>query len=143
MSYVLDTNVISELMRPEPNAETRAWVNAQNEETLFLTAINAAEIRIGIDVLPAGRRRRELAFRFEQGVLPLFADRILPFDSAASVALAKGVAQTRRAGRSVGAFDALIAAIATSRGFDVVTRDTAPFHAFGVPTINPWEPDAS
>ncbi|NLJ52648.1 MAG: type II toxin-antitoxin system VapC family toxin [Intrasporangiaceae bacterium] len=139
MNAILDTNVVSELMRPAGDVQLRAWVDGQAPETLFLTSINVAEIRIGIALLVPGRRRQILADRFESELLPKFGDRVLPFDVEATGPHAEIVARSRRAGRPVSHFDALIGAIAYVRGMSVVTHDTAPFETAGVAVLNPWE----
>ncbi len=136
---LLDTNVISEPMRVAPEARVIAWIDAQAIETLYLSAINVAEIRFGIAVLPDGKRKTRLLSRFEDEILPLFADRILPFDLSASNSFATLQASARRNGIAIGDADGFIAAVAATHGLSVATRDTAPFLAAGVTVINPWE----
>lgn len=138
---IVDTNVISEPLRRAPDPGVIRWLDAQAVETLWLTSISLAEIRYGIAVLPRGRRRRSLHERVEREVLPLFADRVLGFDSAASGPYANLRAAARTAGEAIGDFDALIAAIAKAHGATVATRDTGPFAASGVPVINPFTPE--
>lgn len=135
---VLDTNVVSEPLRSAPAPQLIGWLDRQAVQTLFLTTITLAEVRYGIAVLPAGRRRDELDRRFEGEVVPLFAGRILAFDEPASREYAALRARARAAGRAVGDYDALIAAIARTRGFAVATRDTAPFEAAGVAVVDPF-----
>ena len=135
---LLDTNVVSEPLKPAPDAQVLAWLDAQAMETLCLSAISLAELRLGIAVLPAGQRRDGLLASLEQRVLPLFAGRILPFDERAALAYAALRAQARAAGRAVAATDGYIAAIAAAHGLHVATRDVAPFQAAGVSVINPW-----
>lgn len=136
---ILDTNVLSEPLRSTPHPGVVAWLDAQAVDTLFLTTLTLAEIRYGIASLPKGRRRTTLRQRFENDVVPVFADRILPFDEPASTAYAELRATARAGGRAIGDFDALIAAIAHSQGFAVATRDLAPFEAARVPVINPFD----
>lgn len=136
---ILDTNVISEPLRPAPSASVVRWLDAQSIETLFLTAIGLAEVRFGIAALPAGRRRRSLEDRFEGEFLPLFEGRVLPFDAAASSSYAELRTHARAHGSAIGDFDALIAAIALSRRFAVATRDAAPFRAARVDVIDPFD----
>jgi toxin FitB len=136
---VLDTNVLSEPLRPQPNPTVLAWLDAQAVETLYLTSVSLAELRFGIAALPPGRRRQTLHDRLEGDVLPVFADRTLSFDAQATLAYAALRAEARAAGRAIGDFDALIAAIAQTHGFAVATRDGAPFHAAGIDVIDPFE----
>ncbi|MBU6436479.1 MAG: type II toxin-antitoxin system VapC family toxin [Betaproteobacteria bacterium] len=133
---VLDTNVVSEAMRPAPHATVRAWLNAQVASTLYLSSVTLAEL-FGIGALPAGRRKDRLA-RTLDGLLALFDERVLPFDTDAARHHAALAVRARRAGHGFPTPDGYIAAIAASRGFSVATRDTAPFQAAGLNVINPW-----
>jgi predicted nucleic acid-binding protein len=135
---ILDTNVISEAVRLAPDPAVRAWLDEQDVETLFLTAISAAELRHGVAALPDGKRRRALSLSLEERILPLFANRVLPFDDDASKAYATIRVRAHKAGKAISAADGYIAATAASRGFAIATRDTGPFEAAGVPVINPW-----
>lgn len=135
---LLDTNVISEPMRPNPSSAVGDWLDKQSAETLYLSTISLAEIRYGLSLLPRGRQRTELSERFEDDLLPHFTGRILGFDEAASAAYASLRSTARRQGVTLSDFDALIAAIATSNRLPVATRDTKPFAAAGVLVINPW-----
>jgi predicted nucleic acid-binding protein len=135
---LLDTNVISEPLRPAGDAAVLAWIDAQIVETLYLSAISLAELRLGMATLPAGKRKDVLHSSFEQRVLPLFAGRILPFDSAASEAYAVLRARARAQGKAIAPADGYIAATAKSHGLIVATRDTGPFAAVGLTVINPW-----
>jgi hypothetical protein len=136
---ILDTNVISEPLRPKPGAGVVAWLDAQAVETLYLTTISLAEVRYGIAWLPDGRRRQKLHDRFEGEFLPLFRGRTLAFDEPATTAYATLRVQARAQGLVIGDFDALIASIASATGFTVATRDTAPFEAAGVTVVNPFD----
>ncbi|MGK8196689.1 type II toxin-antitoxin system VapC family toxin [Burkholderia cepacia] len=135
---LVDTNVISEPLRREPNAAVIEWLDAQNVETLFLAAISLAEIRLGVAVLPEGRRREWLHQGIEQRVLPLFRGRILPFDDAASKAYASLRARARAAGVAIAPSDGFIAGTAEANGLIVATRDVTPFEAMGIRVIDPW-----
>jgi predicted nucleic acid-binding protein len=134
---VLDTNVISEAMRPQPNPAVRAWLNEQVAETLYLTSVTLAEILFGIAVLPAGRRRNALT-RALDGLLELFGDRVLPFDTDAARCHAALAVAARDAGRGFPTPDGYIAAIAASRRFIVASRDTSPYQAGGLRVVDPW-----
>lgn len=136
---LLDTNVISEPQRREPNARVLDWIDAQALETLYLSTITVAELRAGIALMPAGKRRASLDENLEKRLLPMFANRVLSFDMACTKAYAELLAKSRAAGLAVETADALIAAVALANGFTVATRDTSPFEAAGLNVINPWE----
>jgi hypothetical protein len=135
---VLDTNVISRAMKPDANPAVRAWLNEQVAETLYLTSVTLAEMLFGIAVLPAGRRRNSLAHTLD-GLLKLFGDRVLPFDTDAARHHSVLAVAARTAGRGFPTPDGYIAAIAASRGFIVASRDTSPYEAGGLPVIDPWQ----
>lgn len=136
---VLDTNVISEPLKAAGDPAVLAWLDQQDIETLYLTTIGLAELRHGVAALPAGRRRSSLARELEQRIVPLFGERILSFDVAASNAYADIRVRTRKAGKTIGAADSYIAATVAAHGFAIATRDTAPFEAAGVAVIDPWK----
>jgi len=139
---VVDTSVISELWRVAPSTSVRAWMNAQAVETLYLSTITVAELRLGIAVMPAGKRRALYQERLDNGLLPAFAGRLLVFDLDMSKAYAELVARAQAVGRAINKADGYIAATAAVRGFKVATRDTSPFEAAGLSVINPWEETA-
>lgn len=136
---LLDTNVVSEPLRHAPEARVIEWIDAQPLETLYLSAITVAELRAGLALLPAGKRRAGLHDSLEKRVLPLFVGRVLAFDMACTNAYAELMAKARAAGLAVGTADGYIAASAAASGFTVATRDTSPFQAVGTAVINPWE----
>jgi predicted nucleic acid-binding protein len=136
---LLDTNVISEPQRQAPDARVLDWLDAQALETLYLSAITVAELRAGIALMLAGKRRDKLHENLEKRLLPMFANRVLSFDMACTRAYAELLAKSRAAGLAVETADALIAAIALANEFTVATRDTGPFKAAGLNVINPWE----
>ena len=135
---VLDTNVVSEAMKPEPHRAVRAWLNDQAAETLYLSSVTLAELLFGIGALPAGKRKDMLAQALD-GLMGLFRDRVLPFDADAARRYAELAVTAKTSGRGFPTPDGHIAAIAASRGFIVASRDTAPYEAVGVSVINPWE----
>ncbi len=135
---VLDTNVVSEAMKPEPHPAVRAWLNDQTAETLYLSSVTLAELLFGIAALPAGKRKDMLAQTLD-GLMGLFRDRVLPFDTDAARRYAELAVTAKTGGRGFLTPDGYIAAIAASRGFIVASRDMAPYEAAGVPAINPWE----
>ena len=135
---VLDTNVVSEAMKPEPHPAVRAWLNDQAAETLYLSSVTLAELLFGIAALPAGKRKNMLAQALD-GLMGLFRDRVLPFDTDAARRYAELAVTAKTGGRGFPTSDGYIAAIAASRGYIVASRDTAPYEAAGVSVINPWE----
>jgi toxin FitB len=135
---VLDTNVISELMRPQPHSNVLAWMRAQPRALLHTTRINQAEILYGIAALPEGRRRTALAAAANAMFAEDFADRILPFGAAAVEHYTGIVLVRRRTGKPIEGFDALIAAIALAAGADVATRDIGGFAGCGLNLVDPW-----
>ena len=136
---LLDTDVVSEPLRPKPDAAVIAWIDAQPLETLYLSAITVAELRAGLASLPVGKRRASLQQNLEKRVLPLFAGRVLPFDLACTPAYAELMAKARAAGLAISSADGYIAAIAAANGLTVATRDTGPFKAAGAAVIDPWQ----
>ena len=134
---VLDTNVVSEAMKPEPTSAVRAWLDAQEAETLYLSSITVAELMFGIGALPRGRRKDRLAAALD-GLLDLFSTRILPFDTSAARRYADLAVRARAAGRGFPTPDGYIAAIAVTHGFAVASRDTSAFRAAGLTVIDPW-----
>lgn len=137
---ILDTNVLSELMKPQPAAPVVAWVAEQPTAALCTTAITQAEILHGVMLLPPGRRRRAL----ESAAISMFAEefegRILGFGADAAPQYAWIASERRRAGRPISHFDAQIAAIARSAGAIVATRNADDFGGCGVKVVNPWRP---
>ncbi len=136
---VLDTNVISEPLRPACAPAVRAWLNAQSPETLYTTAINLAELFAGIAALPAGKRRSELDARMRATLTRLFRARVLDFDAAAAESYAVIAEESKERGRRVPHDDGLIAAIAHAHGFAVATRNVSNFAGAGVELIDPWK----
>lgn len=140
---VIDTNVISELWKIEPDPHVLAWVDAQAIETLYVSAITVAELRYGLATMPEGKRRTLYEERLENEVLPAFAGRVLAFDLSASKSYGTLMARARAAGKPIGHADGYIAAIANAHGFMVATRDVVPFEAAGLAVINPWAAEAA
>ena len=134
---VLDTNVVSEAMKPMPDPRVRAWLNEQSADTLYLSSITVAELTFGIASLPAGKRKNMLDKALD-GLMTLFQARVLPFDIDAARSYATLAVTARQNGRGFPTPDGYIAAIAASRSFTVASRDTAPYEACGLQVINPW-----
>lgn len=135
---VLDTNVLSELIRPSPDAQVVEWFRAQPQAALFTTTISRGEMLYGVHLLPDGTRKAQL----RQAVLAIFsvdmAGRVLDFDSDAADAYADIAAARRAGGQPIGQPDAMIAGIARSRGAALATRNVKDFAGCGVEVINPW-----
>ena len=136
--FILDTNVVSELMLPQPSARVIDWVARQPSYDMYISTVSEAELRYGAEVLPPGRRRERLMAEIEGMLSEDFAGRILPFDSEAAKAYAVIAAARRAAGRPIGHADCQIAAIARSLGAPVATRDADGFQGCGINVINPW-----
>ena len=136
---VVDTNVISELMRPRPEPAVTRFVATRAEQAMCTTTISEAEILYGIAQMHSGRRQRELAEAAREMFREDFAGRILPFDREAAGHCAALRAARKAAGRPIGMADAMIAAIARSRGAALATRNTADFTGTGVTVLDTWE----
>lgn len=135
---VLDTNVLSEPLRRDPDPHVVRWLDDQHVETLHLTTITLAELRYGVAALPDGRRKDTLADRLERETLTLFTGRVLAFDDAASREYARLQALARAGGKALGVLDGMIAAICAARGYALATRDVGGFRATGLALIDPW-----
>jgi predicted nucleic acid-binding protein len=136
---LIDTNVISELWKAEPNPDVLAWIDAQAVETLYLSAVTVAELRFGLATMPESKRRTIYQERLEKKVFPTFAGRVLPFDLNASQAYADLMARAKAGGKAIGKADGYIAVTATACGLMVATRDISPFEAAGLKIVNPWD----
>ena len=138
MAVLLDTNVVSELMRKVPDPAVAVWAAGQPLEDLFFSAVGEAELRHGAAVLPGGQRRETLVSDIEKMLSEAFGSRVLPFDSGAARAYADIAARRRSAGRPVAPADCQIAAIARSRRMVVATRDVRDFEDAGIEIVDPW-----
>jgi predicted nucleic acid-binding protein len=136
---VLDTNILSETMKPVPAAEVLQWLASQPAARLFTTSISQAEILYGLEIMPKGKRRSALQSAVEAMFEGVFAGRILPFDADAARLFPRIAASRRASGRPVAQADAQIAAIALSRGASLATRNTGDFESCGVTLLNPWQ----
>lgn len=136
--FILDTNVASELMRPEPTAAVAAWIAERDAQDMYLTAVSEAELLYGVAILPTGKRRNTLEAAMTRWLDLGFGERILPFDSTAARAYAEIAAGRRHAGRPIGEADCQIAAISRARGAALVTRNVRDFEGTGLDVIDPW-----
>lgn len=135
---ILDTNVLSELLRPDPAKPVERWLSAQDGAKVYFSTVGEAELRHGVAILPAGKRRNALTTAIEGLLDEDFRDRILPFDRAAARAYATIAAARRAAGRPIRRFDCQIAAIARAHQATVATRNTSDYEGCGIDLINPW-----
>lgn len=136
--FVLDTNVISELFRPQPDPKVMAWVVQLSGDELFTTAITRGELLFGLYCMPDGRRKSDLLQKLSVLFEQKLAEHVLPYDEAAADAHAKFAAARRAQGRPVATPDAMIAGIAHSHGATLATRNVRDFEACGVPLVDPW-----
>ena len=136
---LLDTNVVSELMRKSPDASLKAWITDHPVEGLFFSAVGESELRQGAAIMPAERRRETLVSEIETMLQAAFENRLLPFDSRAARAYADIAAKHRLAGLALVPEAGQIAAIARSRGMAVATRNVWDFEDMGIDVYNPWD----
>ena len=136
--FLLDTNVVSELLRPYPDPVVEAWVGNRRATDLYFSTIGEAELRYGAAILPAGRWQTALASAIEAILREDFVDRILPFESGAAREYANIAAARRSAGRPIAPADCQIAAIARCHGISVATRNIRDFREAGIEVVNPW-----
>jgi predicted nucleic acid-binding protein len=137
---ILDTNVVTEVMKPSPAVAVVTWLNARDSSALFLTAITLGEIRYGLRTMPKGLRRQRLEESFERVIAAAFAGRILAFGEEAAAQYGDVMARRKELGRPLSVPDGQIAAIARLHGFAVATRNVRDFLACGIEIVNPFEP---
>ncbi|MFZ4380566.1 MAG: type II toxin-antitoxin system VapC family toxin [Sandarakinorhabdus sp.] len=137
--WLLDTNIISELMRVPCTPNVARWIDAQRSDDLMGNAVTIMEIRQGLAALPFGQRRSGLELRFATLLAERFAGRILPFDQAAAERAGLLTAQRRGIGRPVDVRDTMIAGIALANRIGIVTRNTGDFHGLDVPVVDPFD----
>ena len=139
MKYLLDTNSVSELVKPRPNANFEKWVAEADEESLYLSVITLGELRRGIERLAPGTRRRQLESWFDTQLLPRFEGRILVVTQEISEKWGSLLAQSEARGRRIGIVDGLIAATTSVYGMTLVTRNVTDFGEAGIAMLSPWE----
>lgn len=139
MRFLLDTNVISEWVRPRPDPNVTAWLAGADEDRVFLSVTSFAEIRQGIELLADGGRRDRLTLWLAEELPARFEGRILPIDQRIAEAWGVLTARGRKAGATLGSMDAFFAATAETHGLTLVTRNVKDFAALGIPLLDPWE----
>lgn len=139
MDWLIDTNIVSELMRERPNAAVLAWLDAGRRNRLFLSSISVMELHYGLARLADGRRRQQLEAALAAVISEDFAGRILGFDTAAAEQAGRLQAQREAVGRPVEVRDTMIAGIALANGIGIVTRNIGDFHGLDVPLVNPFD----
>jgi predicted nucleic acid-binding protein len=137
---VLDTNVLSALMRTDPDDIVVEWLDRQPADSVWLTSITVFEARFGLALLPKGRRRSGLERAFDRVLTEDLSSRVLALDEMAAVTAAQLAADRQRAGRIVDLRDTLIAGIAQARRATIATRNTRHFEGLDVPVVDPWHP---
>jgi len=136
---VLDTNVLSEALRPSPDAGVLNWLGGQSGSSVFTTRMTRGELFYGVRLLPDGQRRRQLLEALQAIFDDDFAGQVLSFDQDAADAFARIAASRKKAGRPISQLDAMIAGITRSRGAGLATRNTKDFDDCGIDIINPWD----
>lgn len=135
---LLDTNVLSALMRPDPDRAVEAWLDRQSRVSMWTTSVTIMELRFGLEILPAGKRRSQLIREFDDVLADEIGDRIAPFDTLAAQHTADLMASRYRSGRPAELRDTMIAGIALANHATIATRNTPHFRDLSVPVINPW-----
>ncbi len=139
MSYLLDTNVISELVSPRPDPGVSQWIDSLDPESIFLSVITIGELKRGVEKLPDSRRKEELADWLTGDLLIRFGDHILPIDVSVILTWGALVARMEAIGKPISAIDSLLAATAAEIGLTFVTRNVRHFEATGISLFNPWK----
>src|SRR4051812_40313588 len=141
MSFLLDTNVVSEWVKARPDSGVVAWLSDVDEDRLFLSVVTLGELRHGVERMPAGKRRKRLEEWLRDELPVRFEGRVLPVDGTVADAWGKAVARSEAAGRPMSAMDAFVAATAEVHGLTLVTRNVSHFEPIIQDVINPWEDD--
>lgn len=139
MSFLLDTNVVSEWVKARPDSNVIAWLADVSEDDVFMSVISFAELRRGVELLPAGQRRDDLGRWVADDLTERFSGRILPVDRSVADRWGRVVARSQRSGRALSAMDAFFAATAESHDLTLATRNVRDFEGLGVSLLNPWE----
>ena len=139
MNFLLDTNVLSEVQRPAPDLKVLGWLDAVDEDRVFISVVSIAELRRGVALMDAGRRRDALAAWLANDLPGRFAGRILPIDYAVAGQWGDLMAQSRRSGVALSVMDGFFAATALAKDLTLVTRNVRDFASFGLALLNPWD----
>ncbi|TPQ37420.1 VapC toxin family PIN domain ribonuclease [Bradyrhizobium guangdongense] len=139
MNLLLDTNVLSEVQRPAPDAKVLGWLHAADEDRLFISVASIAELRRGVALMDSGRRREALADWLANDLPARFGERVLPIDYAVAERWGDLMAQSRRSGVALSVLDGFFAATALAHDLTLATRNVKDFASFRVPLLNPWE----
>lgn len=139
MSYLLDTNVLSEVRRPAPSPKVLAWLDQVDEDRAFISVISLAELRRGVLLMDDGRRKEALAAWLMRDLPERFAGRILPIDPETAERWGDLMTESQKSGKALSTMDGFLAATALSRQLTLVTRNTKDFVSFGIALFNPWE----
>ena len=139
MNYILDTNVVSELVAQEPNHHVIQWIDSIDPESIFLSVISIGEIKKGIEKLPDSKRKERFLSWLEQDLLVRFRDHIIPLDSSALLTWGQLAADLEKKGKPMPAIDSLLAATALETGYTLATRNTVDFESAGIRLLNPWD----
>lgn len=142
MNYLLDTNVISESVRPRPDAGVMRWLAGADEESLYLSVLSLAEISHGMEKISAGRRKRALEVWLREALPERFESRLLPVDRNVSLAWGQLIARAERKGITLNVMDGFFAATAIVFGLTLVTRNLRHFERLEIQLLNPWKPAA-
>lgn len=143
MSYLLDTNVLSEVRRPAPDANVLIWLDRVDEDRVYLSVISIAEIARGVALLDAGRRRDELAAWLEHELPARFESRLIQIDAQTALTWGRLMGEAKKAGRGLSVMDGWIAAIALVHDLVLVTRNIRDFEGLGIPLLDPWAGESS
>lgn len=139
MSFLVDTNVLSEVRRPTPSPKVLAWLDEVDEDRAFISVISLAELRRGVALMDDGRRKAALADWLARDLPERFAGRILTIEPAIAEAWGDLMAQSQKVGKALSTMDGFLAATALARQLTLVTRNTKDFVPLGIPLFNPWE----
>ena len=142
MNYILDTNVVSELVAREADQKVTNWIDSIDSESVFLSVITIGEIKKGIEKLPDSKRKKTLASWLEEDLLVRFRGRILPLEIPVLLTWGRLVASLEKEGKPLPAIDSLLAATSAQTGFTLVTRNTGDFEPTGISVFDPWKPQA-
>jgi toxin FitB len=140
--FLIDTNVISEVMRPRPDVHVINWLAGVDEERSFLSVATIAEISFGIEGMPVGRKQKRLRDWLHDELIPRFENRILATDPALAILWGSTARRAQQGGHQIETMDALIAATAQHHNLTIVTRNISDFSALAMPLLNPWLPAA-